>query len=113
MHILSDIAANLERGDSATLKELIRSALTQKIEADEILNEGLVKSMDALGAKFQKNEVFIPEVLIATRAMKAGLDGGGPVTSPFAYAIKADGYAPDAFSAVDLIKKLMEKKFGK
>ena len=74
MKILKDITANVEKGDSATVKELTKSALSQKIAAEEILNDGLVKGMDVIGIKFKKNEIFIPEVLIATRAMKAGMD---------------------------------------
>lgn len=74
MKILKDITANVEKGDSATVKELTKTALSQKIAAEEILNYGLVKGMDAIGIKFKKNEIFIPEVLIATRAMKAGMD---------------------------------------
>lgn len=74
MKILKDITANVEKGDSATVKELTKTALSQKIAAEEILNDGLVKGMDVIGIKFKKNEIFIPEVLIATRAMKAGMD---------------------------------------
>jgi len=74
MKILKEIANNVEKGDSATVKELVKTALSQKIEAEEILNSGLVKGMDVIGVKFKNNEVFIPEVLIATRAMKAGMD---------------------------------------
>ncbi len=74
MKILKDITANVEKGDSAAVKELTKTALSQKIAAEEILNDGLVKGMDVIGIKFKKNEIFIPEVLIATRAMKAGMD---------------------------------------
>ncbi len=74
MKILKDIAANVEKGDSAAVKELTKTALSQKIAAEEILNDGLVKGMEVIGIKFKKNEIFIPEVLIATRAMKAGMD---------------------------------------
>ena len=74
MKILKEITVNVEKGDSATVKELTKTALSQKIAAEEILNDGLVKGMDAIGIKFKKNEIFIPEVLIATRAMKAGMD---------------------------------------
>ncbi|MEE8480706.1 MAG: corrinoid protein [Desulfobacterales bacterium] len=74
MKILKDITANVEKGDSATVKELTKTALSQKIAAEEILNDGLVKGMEVIGIKFKKNEIFIPEVLIATRAMKAGMD---------------------------------------
>ncbi len=74
MKILKDITANVEKGDSAAVKELTKTALSQKITAEEILNDGLVKGMEVIGIKFKKNEIFIPEVLIATRAMKAGMD---------------------------------------
>lgn len=74
MKILKEITVNVEKGDSATVKELTKKAFSQKISAEEILNDGLVKGMDAIGIKFKKNEIFIPEVLIATRAMKAGMD---------------------------------------
>lgn len=74
MKILKEIAVNVENGDSAAVKDLTNTALSQKIVAEEILNDGLVKGMDVIGIKFKNNEVFIPEVLIATRAMKAGMD---------------------------------------
>lgn len=211
MKILKEIAVNVEKGDSATVKELTKTALSQNISPEEILNHGLVKGMDVIGIKFKNNEVFIPEVLIATRAMKAGMDiiklslpqergifrakivmgtvkgdlhdigkkivcmilekeryeiidigidvskekflrtikaespeiigmsslltttmgymrevleaienaklrqnikiiiGGAPVTQTFADEIKADGYAPDGASAVDLVRALLKK----
>jgi len=74
MKILKEIAVNVENGDSSTVKELTKIAISQKIAAEEILNDGLVRGMDVIGVKFKNNEVFIPEVLIATRAMKAGMD---------------------------------------
>jgi len=74
MKILKEIAVNVENGDSVSVKELTKTALSQKIAAEEILNDGLVNGMDVIGIKFKNNEVFIPEVLIATRAMKAGMD---------------------------------------
>ncbi len=211
MKILKEIAFNVENGDSSAVKELTRSALLQNISPQRILDDGLTSGMDAIGVKFKNNEVFIPEVLIATRAMKAGMDiieplliqkrikpkakivigtvkgdlhdigkkivcilleragyeiidigidvprekflkiikkenpdivgmsalltttmpymrdvieavekarirqdvkiiiGGAPVTSSFADEIRADGYAPDGASAVDLVKKLLKK----
>jgi 5-methyltetrahydrofolate--homocysteine methyltransferase len=217
MKILKDIALSVERGDSATLKGLIHKALTEKLPAEDILFSGLVAGMESVGLKFKKNEIFIPEVLIASRAMKAGVDlvkgaltrrfrrrpatillgtvkgdihdlgkrivgtflesrgyevrdigvdvskeqfveairkekpaviglsalltttmiyigevieavrgaglrkkvriiiGGAPVTQTFAYEVKADGYSPDAVSAVELVDSLLKKdrKFKK
>jgi len=74
MKILKEIAFNIEKGDSSAVKGLTRSALSQNISPQRILNDGLTRGMDAIGVKFKNNEVFIPEVLIATRAMKAGMD---------------------------------------
>jgi len=217
MKILKDIALSVERGDSATLKGLIHKALAEKLPAEDILFSGLVAGMESVGLKFKKNEIFIPEVLIASRAMKAGVDlvkgalthrfrkrpatillgtvkgdihdlgkrivgtflegrgyevrdigvdvskeqfveairkekpaviglsalltttmiyigdvieavrgaglrkkvriiiGGAPVTQTFAYEVKADGYSPDAVSAVELVDSLLKKdrKFKK
>jgi len=74
MEILTEVAANVEKGDSAAVKESVRKAISQNISAEEILKKGLIKGMESTGKKFKENEIFIPEVLIATRAMKAGMD---------------------------------------
>ncbi|MGD9344475.1 MAG: corrinoid protein [Candidatus Aminicenantes bacterium] len=74
MEILSAIATNLEHGDSAKVKELLQKALSLNISPEIILNSGLIKGMEAVGKKFKANEIFIPEVLIASRAMKSAMD---------------------------------------
>jgi 5-methyltetrahydrofolate--homocysteine methyltransferase len=74
IQILSAIAKNLEHGDSAKVKGLLREALSMKISPEIILNAGLIKGMEAVGKKFKANEIFIPEVLIASRAMKSAMD---------------------------------------
>jgi len=79
MKILREISENVEKGNSADVKDLTQKALSERIPVEEILNRGLVKGMDAVGVKFKKNEIFIPEVLISTRAMKAGMD----ILNPF------------------------------
>jgi 5-methyltetrahydrofolate--homocysteine methyltransferase len=209
--ILEEIAIGVEKGDSNSVLALTEKALTQNISVGEILNNGLVAGMDVIGEKFKNNEVFIPEVLISAKAMKAGMElikpllakanveskgkvvigtvkgdlhdigkrivamllegagfevtdlgvdvskekflefvekeradilgmsalltttmtymkevieavenanlkqdvrviiGGAPITHSYAEEIKADGYAPDAASAVDLVKDLLEK----
>ncbi len=211
MKILKDIAFSVEKGDSATLKGLIQKALAENLPAESILFSGLVPGMESVGLKFKKNEIFIPEVLIASRAMKAGVDliertltrrvrkcpatillgtvkgdihdlgkrivgmflesrgyevkdigvdvskeqfieairkekpavvglsalltttmiyirdiiesvreaglrdkvkiiiGGAPVTQTYAYEVRADGYSPDAASAVELVRSLLKK----
>jgi 5-methyltetrahydrofolate--homocysteine methyltransferase len=82
MPILTDIAAHVERGDSAEVKELTRLALSQKYRPERILDNGLIAGMSAVGEKFKNNEIFIPEVLIASRAMNAGLEILRPLFSP-------------------------------
>jgi len=74
MEILARIAKNLEHGDSASVKELLRKAISMNIDPESILNLGLIKGMEAVGKKFKANEIFIPEVLIASRAMKSAMD---------------------------------------
>jgi len=74
MEILTEISKNLELGDSTAVKELLRKALSMNITPENILNFGLIKGMEAVGKKFKKNEIFIPEVLIASRAMKSAMD---------------------------------------
>ena len=82
MKILKEIALNLEKGDSSAVKELTRQALSMSIAAEDILNGGLIKGMDVVGIKFKNNEIFIPEVLIATRAMKSGMAIIKPLLPP-------------------------------
>ncbi len=79
VEILFEIAKNLEHGDSSAVKELLRKALSMNIAPENILNLGLIKGMEAVGKKFKANEIFIPEVLIASRAMKSAMD----VIKPF------------------------------
>ncbi len=74
MEILAEISKNVEMGDSAAVKELVRKALSMNINPERVLNSGLIKGMEAVGKKFKKNEIFIPEVLIASRAMKSAMD---------------------------------------
>jgi 5-methyltetrahydrofolate--homocysteine methyltransferase len=82
MRVLLDIAGGVETGDSARVKELTRQALSQGYQAEKILDDGLVVGMRAVGEKFKCNEVFIPEVLVASRAMAAGLGILRPLFSP-------------------------------
>jgi 5-methyltetrahydrofolate--homocysteine methyltransferase len=71
--ILTEIADKLGVGDAVAVIELTEKAISRKTPVEQILNRGLVLGMDSVGEKFKNNEVFIPEVLIAARAMKAGM----------------------------------------
>jgi len=71
---LNHISEALQRGDSEKVKELVKQALAEGLVPKEILENGLIKGMGIIGAKFKKNEVYVPEVLIAARAMHTGMD---------------------------------------
>ena len=73
MDILSEIAAELERGEDEKVRSLTESALAQSVEAPAILNEGLIAGMEGVGRRFGAHEIFLPDVLLAARAMNAGL----------------------------------------
>lgn len=73
MSILEDISAALQAGRAPKVKELIQQALDAGESAKDILENGLLSGMSVVGEKFKNNEVFVPEVLIAARAMNAGV----------------------------------------
>jgi 5-methyltetrahydrofolate--homocysteine methyltransferase len=74
MSILSEIAESLQRGEDDQVGALVRRALDQHHAPLEVLNQGLIAGMDVVGERFRKREIFLPDVLLAARAMYAGLD---------------------------------------
>jgi len=72
MQILEEISAALQQGKLKVVTELVTKALGDGTSAKEILEGGLLAGMSIIGEKFKKNEVYVPEVLIAARAMNAG-----------------------------------------
>jgi 5-methyltetrahydrofolate--homocysteine methyltransferase len=73
MEILSEIADKLEAGEDEKVRALTEGALAQSIEAPTILNEGLIAGMQTIGERFGAHEIFLPDVLLAAKAMNAGL----------------------------------------
>jgi 5-methyltetrahydrofolate--homocysteine methyltransferase len=71
---LKEIAENLIQGKAPQVKELVQKAVDEGQDVGEILNQGLLAGMSVVGDKFKKNEFYVPEVLIAARAMKAGME---------------------------------------
>ncbi|MBQ8718690.1 MAG: B12-binding domain-containing protein, partial [Clostridia bacterium] len=71
--LLQEISEKLQRGKAKDVAALVTEALEQNISPETILNRGLVSGMNVIGDKFRQNEVFVPEVLVAARAMNAGL----------------------------------------
>ena len=74
MSLLEQMAENLMKGKANDVKALVQQALDAGEEPSRILNEGLLSGMSVIGERFKKNEVYVPEVLIAARAMKAGME---------------------------------------
>jgi len=71
--MLDKLQEALMAGKKSDVEALVDQALAARIPTRQILNEGLIAGMEKLGVMFKNNEVFIPEVLVAARAMNAGL----------------------------------------
>lgn len=74
MSILEEISENLQHGKAKVVKELVQQAIDQGLPVKQILEEGLLAGMGVIGGKFKNNEVFVPEVLVAARAMNMGAE---------------------------------------
>ncbi len=74
MSVLIEMSEALQKGKAKIVGEKTQEALDQGLAPEVILNEGLLAGMSVIGGKFKKNEVYVPEVLIAARAMHAGLN---------------------------------------
>ena len=72
MSILQDISTNLQIGKAKIVKTLVQQALDEGISAQDILSQGLLDGMNKVGEQFKNNEIIVPEVLIAARAMSMG-----------------------------------------
>ena len=70
--ILNEISENLQKGKAKIVVELVQKALDEGVSANDILNEGLLAGMGIIGEKFKNDEVYVPEVLVAARAMNKG-----------------------------------------
>ncbi|WP_455391821.1 corrinoid protein [[Eubacterium] cellulosolvens] len=71
---LSGLAEAVIKGDIGQVTELTKKALDEKIDLNEIINNGLIAGMNVIGERFKNNEIFIPEVMISAQAMHAGMD---------------------------------------
>ena len=69
---LNEISLQLQAGKAKIVKTLVQQAIDEGIPAQKILEEGLLAGMSVIGEKFKNNEVFVPEVLVAARAMNMG-----------------------------------------
>lgn len=88
MSIFDDISLNLQQGRAKNVKELVQKALDEGIDAKAVLDEGLLAGMSIIGEKFKNNEVYVPDVLIAARAMNAGSEILKPILTQSGIASK-------------------------
>jgi 5-methyltetrahydrofolate--homocysteine methyltransferase len=72
--LLQKIATNLYQGEDEVVPGLVQQALDQGMEPGDVLKGGLIAGMDEVGKDFKAGDLYVPEVLIAARAMHAGMD---------------------------------------
>ncbi len=97
MSILEEMSALLMKGKAKDVKALVEQALADGMDPSQILTEGLLSGMSVIGERFKKNEVYVPEVLIAARAMKSGME----VLQP---ALTRGGVEPRGTAVVGTVK---------
>ncbi len=74
MSTLNEISEAMQKGRAKLIKTLVPQALEEGIPAQDILQDGLLAGMDVVGRRFKANEIFVPEVLVAARAMNVGAE---------------------------------------
>jgi 5-methyltetrahydrofolate--homocysteine methyltransferase len=74
MDILQQISEQIDLGNHEKVHEFTNTAIDQKIPVKQILDEGLLKGMTVVGKKFKEHEIFLPEVLMAAKAMNGGME---------------------------------------
>jgi len=94
---LKAIAENLIKGKAPEVKRLVDEAMKAGVGPGDILNEGLIAGMNVVGDKFKKNEFYVPEVLIAARAMNQAMELLAP-------ALKKAGVKPIGKVAIGTVK---------
>ncbi len=74
MSKIQEIAQQVEMGKMKLIASTVQEALDEGCKAEDILNQGMIKAMDVVGEKFKNNEIFVPEMLVAAKTMKKGVD---------------------------------------
>ena len=71
---IQEVYALVEKGKAKVIANAVQEALDAGCDPTEILNDGMIKAMDVVGEKFKNGEIFVPEMLVAARAMKKGVE---------------------------------------
>jgi len=115
MNILEEISTLLQKGRSSKVKEAVTTALENGVQPKDILEKGLMPGMNIVGEKFKNNQVFVPEVLVAARAMNAGIE----ILKPFMVAGQSESKGKVVIGTVkgdlhdigkNLVKIMLEAK---
>ncbi len=97
MTIFEDISSAVQRGKRKEVAPLVQQAIDEGCAAEDILNQALIPAMDVIGEKFSQGEVFVPEMLVAARAMSAGTN----VLKPY---LAAEGTEPVGKAVIGTVK---------
>ena len=95
--IVEQIQEALIKGRAPAVAELVKQALSEGVAAATILDDALCSGMGIIGDRFKKNEIFVPQVLLAARAMKQGTE----ILKPY---LVAAGVQPVATAVIGTIK---------
>ncbi len=74
MALLGDLTAHVIDGDEIKVRAIVEEAVKNGVSVKEILNDGLIGAMNIVGVKFREGDIFVPDVLMAAKAMKAGME---------------------------------------
>ena len=94
---LRELSLAVQKGSAKKVKELVKLALEEKIDSADILNKGLIAAMTEIGEKFKLGQIYVPEMLIAAKAMQAGMKILEPT-------LKADGVEPVGKAVIGTVK---------
>ncbi len=97
MTIYEDISSAVQRGKRKEVAPLVQQAIDEGCAAEDILNQALIPAMDVIGEKFSNGEVFVPEMLVAARAMSSGTE----VLKPH---LAAEGTEPVGKAVIGTVK---------
>ncbi|SCM78752.1 Dimethylamine corrinoid protein 2 [uncultured Sporomusa sp.] len=93
----NQLSLYVQKGNGAKVKEMVSEGLAQKADPTEILNAGLIEAMAVIGEKFKNNEIYVPEMLMAAKAMNAGMQVLEPV-------LTATGVKPIGKAVIGTVK---------
>ena len=77
----SKLSQNVQKGNARMTNKLVQEALENGVEASVILEKGLIPALNEVGIKFKNNEIYVPEMLLAGKAMSAGIKVLEPLLS--------------------------------